>query len=137
MKVYKIFTDSQGCYEAVKQGWSWSAFGLTFFWAVGKKICKVSTMSMSLLGVLSALAFIASAITPEVAIRLSSDLVLVYTGYLLLGFSVFMGLNGNQWHEKMLMIQGYHSQELLVATSVKEAIALHVKHNDENDLLLA
>ena len=38
MKVYKIFKDSIGQYEAVKQGWSWPAFFFEGIWACVKKI---------------------------------------------------------------------------------------------------
>ncbi len=137
MKVYKIHADSQGNYVAVKQGWSWSAFGLTCLWAVSKKIWKISTISMSIFFVLAVLAFIASAITPEAAMQLSRDLVFIYAGYLVLGFSILMGLNGNQWYEKNLSTQGYAYQEMLVAESAKQAVDLYVKQSNENALLVA
>jgi len=137
MKVYKIHADSQGNYVAVKQGWSWAAFGLTCLWAVSKKIWKISTVSISIFFMLTVLAFIASAITPEAASHLSSDLAFIYTGYWLLGFSVLMGLNGNQWYARKLSAQGYHYQEMRVAENANQAVALYVAQNNENDLLIA
>ena len=137
MKVYKIHADSQGNYVAVKQGWSWSAFGLTCLWAVSKKIWKVSTVSMSIFLVLAVLAFVASAITSEAAMQLSHDLLFIYAGYLVLGFSILMGLNGNQWYEKNLSTQGYTYQKMLVAENAKQAIELYVKQSNENALFVA
>jgi len=137
MKVYKIYTDSQGCYEAVKRGWSWSAFWFTCIWAVAKNIWSMSTVSLGFFVVLGVSACTVLAITPEVAVRLSFDLLFIYMGYFLLGFSVFMGLNGHQWQEKGLSIRGYRYQEMVIADSEDEAIELYVTQNDENDVLAA
>ncbi|HHL19510.1 MAG TPA: DUF2628 domain-containing protein [Thiothrix sp.] len=137
MKVYRIHADSQGNYVAVKQGWSWSAFGLTCLWAVSKKIWKVSTVSMGIFLVLAVLAFVASAITSEAAMQLSHDLLFIYVGYLVLGFSILMGLNGNQWYEKNLSTQGYTYQKMLVAENAKQAVELYVKQSNENTLFVA
>ena len=37
MKQYKIFENSLGTIEIVKQGWSWPAFFFGFIWAFTKK----------------------------------------------------------------------------------------------------
>jgi hypothetical protein len=137
MKVYTIYTDSEGNYEAIKQGWSWAAFGLTCLWAVSKKIWKISTVSISIFFILAVLVLVASAIMPEVAQQLSGGLVFIYVSYWLLGFSVLMGLNGNQWYENALPAQGYHYQEIFVAENANKAIALYINKSNENRLLIA
>lgn len=37
MKVYKVFKDRTGKFEAVKEGWSWVAFFFTWCWALLKR----------------------------------------------------------------------------------------------------
>jgi hypothetical protein len=137
MKVYKIYANSQGDYAAAKRGWSWSAFWLTCLWAVRKKIWSMSTVSLSIFFALGVSAFMMLAIPPEIAVRLSVDLLFIYASYLLLGFGVFMGFNGYQWQEKSLSTRGYDYQEMVIATGTREAITFYVKQNDENDLLAA
>lgn len=137
MKVYTIYTDSEGNYEAVKQGWSWAAFFFTCLWAVAQKIWRLSIVSLCIFFVLAVSAFMILAIPPEVATRLSLDLLFIYVGYLLLGFSLLMGLNGHQWQEKSLLRRGYHYQEMVIANSADKAIALYVKQGHDNYLLVA
>ena len=38
MKQYKIFENSSGSRETIKQGWSWPAFFFGFIWAFVKKM---------------------------------------------------------------------------------------------------
>lgn len=137
MKMYKIYESSQGHYKAVKQGWSWPAFGFSCLWAIANRVWRMSTVSLSIFVVLGFLSFMIIAVTPEVATRLSIDLLFIYTGYLLLGVRLLLGLHGNQWYEKTLAIRGYHYQEMVVAHNVKTAIELYIKQNHNNDLLIA
>lgn len=137
MKIYKIYENTQGHYKAVKQGWSWPAFGFSCVWAIAKKIWRMSTVSLSLFILFGFSAFMLLAIPPETATRLSFDLVLIYTGYFLIGIRLLMGLSGNVWYEKSLAIKGYHYQEMVVANNANNAIALYIKQQGENDLLVA
>jgi hypothetical protein len=38
MKQFEVYGNPQGCYEAVGQGWSWTAFSFGPFWALTKKM---------------------------------------------------------------------------------------------------
>lgn len=137
MKVYKIYTNAQGHYQAVKQGWSWPAFGFSCLWAMTNKIWRISTVSLILFIILGLSAFMLLAIPAELITRLSTDLLLIYTGYFLLGICLLMGLNGNVWYEKSLALKGYTYQEMVVANDTQSAIVLYVKQSDENDSLVA
>ena len=133
MKYYKIYTDSKGKPKSVKIGWSWSAFFFTWIWALGKNLWSISTLTSAILALSCILGFFALAITPELALRLSFDLLLIYSGYSVLGFSILMGLKGNDWHENKLLSKNHHFQAIIAANNSNDAITSfinkqHCKH---------
>lgn len=136
MKTYKVYANSKGKNQAVKIGWSWSAFFFTWSWALGKKIWMLTTLTTGVFIMTLTLAFIAMAIIPEFSSRLSFDLLLIYTGYFVLGFSFLMGFNGNKWYENKLLTRGYRFQAFIVAGNPKEAVKFYNKQ-DHNQYFMA
>lgn len=137
MKMYKVYGNLNGNIEAVKMGWSWSAFFFTWVWAVGKRIGMLTTLTTATLVLSLVLSLIAVAIMPEFAAKLSLEFLLIYAGYLALGFSALMGLNGNQWYENKLLTRGYRFQAMIMADNSKEAIAFYSEKNTCSYLMVA
>ncbi len=137
MKIYKIYKNRVGDNKAVKIGWSWSAFCFTLFWVLGKKIWTLTALTKVILVITLGLAFIAVAITPEFAIKISADLLFIYAGYSILGLSILVGLKGNQWYENKLLADGYRFQAIIVADSSKEAVGFHLKKSVNKYLIAA
>ena len=137
MKMYKVYGNLNGNTEAVKMGWSWSAFFFTWVWALGKRIWMLTTLTTGALLLSLVLSFIAVAIEPEFAAKLSLEFLLIYAGYLALGFSTLMGFNGNQWYENKLLTRGYRFQAMIMADNSKEAIAFYSEKNTRRYLMAA
>jgi hypothetical protein len=133
----KMYRSLNGNTEAVKMGWSWSAFFFTWMWALGKRIWMLTTLTTGTLVLSLVLSFIAIAIEPEFATKLSLEFLLIYAGYLALGFSTLMGFNGNQWYENKLLTRGYRFQAMIMADSSKEAIAFYSEKNTRRYLMTA
>lgn len=137
MKNYKIYTDSKGNPKSVKMGCSWSAFFFTWIWALGKNLWSISTLTTSILALSCIIGFFIVAITPELALQLSSELVLIYSGYSVLGFSILMGLKGNYWHESKLLSKNHRFQAIIVADNSKDAITSFINRDSHKHLLVA
>ncbi len=137
MNIYKVYANSQGNSEAVKIGWSWTAFFFTWIWALGKKIWGLTMLTTGILIMTLIVAFITVAIVPEFASKLSFEFLLIYTGYFVLGFSVLMGLNGNQWYENKLLTRGYRFRAFIMADNSKEAVTSYTQKNDDQYLMAA
>lgn len=137
MKIYKVYGNLNGNTEAVKMGWSWSAFFFTWVWALGKRIWILTTLTTAALVLSLVLGFIAVAIEPEFAKKLSLEFLLIYAGYWALGFSALMGFNGNQWYENKLLTRGYRFQAIIMADNSKEAITFYSKKNARRYLMVA
>ena len=137
MKIYKVYGNLNGNTGAVKMGWSWAAFFFTWVWALVKKIWMLTTLTTGALLLLLVLSFIVVAIVPEFSAKLSLEFLLIYAGYLLLGFSALMGFNGNQWYENKLLTRGYRFQAMIMADTSKEAIAFYAGKNTNKYLMVA
>lgn len=137
MNNYKIYTDSKGNPKSVKMGWSWSAFFFTWIWALGKNLWSVSTLTSATLALSCILGFLAVAIRPELALQLSFDLLLIYIGYSVLGFSILMGLKGNDWHENKLRRKNHRFQAIIVAANSNDAITSFIKKNSCKHMMIA
>lgn len=137
MKIYKVYGNLNGKTKAVKKGWSWSAFFFTWVWALVKKIWMLTTLTTGALILSVVLSFVAVAIEPEFAGKLSLELLLIYVGYLVLGFSAVMGFNGNQWYENKLLTRGYRFQAIIMADNSKEAIAFYAEKKANQYLMVA
>ena len=137
MKNYKIYTDTKGNPKSVKMGWSWSAFFFTWIWALEKKLWSISMLTSVILGLSCIIGFFFIAITPELALRFSSDLLLIYSGYSVLGFSILMGLKGNDWHENKLLSRNHRFQAIIAANNSEDAVTFFMNRDNSKYLMAA
>jgi len=95
MKQFDIFEDENGNRDAVKEGFSWPGFFFKWVWAFAK--------GMPGYGLL----FLATATVALILDGLSGaqHVLPVLSG---LSFSMWVGLEGNEWRRKNLIAKGYH-----------------------------
>ena len=108
MKVYKIFKDSRGQYEAVKQGWSWPAFFFVGIWACVKKMWGLGIILIILSIILSFFNFGAEELVS------TDPAFAIFPPFLfLIGITIriLMGAYGNKLREKNLISRGYQYQK--------------------------
>ncbi|MCK5896372.1 MAG: DUF2628 domain-containing protein [Cocleimonas sp.] len=137
MKNYKIYTDQTGHTKTVKIGWSWSAFCFTWIWALKKKIWGMTTLSTVFLMLSCAFSLVLLAITPELATKLSLNFLFIYSGYLILGFCLLMGLNGNQWYENKLLKNGARFQTIIAAENATDAMISYEEKSIDKYVMVA
>ena len=116
MKQFKIYTNPQGTYEAVKQGWSWPAFFFDAIWALVKKMYALG-------GILIAIYIILAVIEELAGINL-----LGFIGEVII--SIVFGIKGNEWRENNLTSRGYEYKGAVNASTPEGAIALYMKESD-------
>ena len=118
MKQYKIFQDSSGNREAVKQGWSWPAFFFSFIWAFAKKqwVLGVAFIIGALVfgSIVGAVGAVGGGEGPDALINIASIVI-----------SIVFGMNGNSWREKNLVARGYEQTDTVTAASHEDAVAMH------------
>jgi hypothetical protein len=137
MKSYKIYTDQTAHTKTDKMGSSWSAFSFTWLWALKKKVWDITTLSTALLILSCAFSLVALAVTPELVTKLSPSLLFIYSGYLMLGFCLLMGLNGNQWYENKLLKNGARFQAVVAAKNSTDAMMFYTKKSTDKYLMIA
>lgn len=124
MKQFKIYTNPQGSYEAVKQGWSWPAFFFGPIWALVKKMWA---LGFGVLGVFFVLGFIGGAVGGELE-QWIDDIMSIGS----LVVTIVFGLNGNKWRETNLESRGFDFKDTVTAANGEGAIALYVKNSSTN-----
>lgn len=123
MKVFKIYVNPEGSYEAVKQGWSWPAWLFGVIWSLTKRLWGLS------IGVLLSffmLRFIAST---------GGDLGKAIGALMTLGglvINICFGAYGNQWREANLLSRGFEYKGNVSAANSDSAIALYLENRSEN-----
>ncbi len=114
MRQFKIYTNPQGSYEAVKQGWSWPAFFFVFIWAVIKK--------MWALGVGFFAGYLALGLIIDIFVgNEATDLVITIVSIII---HIIFGHMGNDWRENNLIKRGYKYKGTLDAFTPEGAVAL-------------
>ena len=127
MKVYKIFKDSIGQYEAVKQGWSWPAFFFVGIWACVKKMWGLGIILIILSIILSFFNFGA-----EKLVSMDPAFAIFLPFLFLIGITIriLMGAYGNKLREKYLISRGYQYQkkdtEFIIAQNPQMAIIQYI-----------
>lgn len=128
MKTYKIFSNPQRQYDAVKQGWSWPGFFFSFIWALIKKMWWLGIglfVLFFLLGVIEGAIELSSG--EEAAMGTSG-----ISGLLSIITSIIFGINGNKWREQKLITRGFEYIDTINANNADAAIALSMKEHDSN-----
>lgn len=124
-KQYRIYENTLGVREAVKQGWSWPAFFFSFIWAFVKKMNAVGG------GVVGGLVFL---IIFFGAIENSSnadsnDALNALFGFVEIALAVVFGVNGNRWRELNLGTRGYQLKGIISAETDESALMLYAKEH--------
>jgi len=124
MKQYKIYSNPQGSYEAVKQGWSWPAFFFNCIWAMVKKMWGIGV------GVLvSFFAIGVGVLVSSVALGASGQGAGALLDVISIILYIIFGINGNKWRENNLQKRGYDYKNTATAENPEGAIALYMKEN--------
>jgi hypothetical protein len=119
MKTYKIFVNTQGTSEAVKQCWSWPGFFFNIIWALVKRMWVLGAILMILT---FALGFVEGTIEVSSGKEAASGISAI-TSILNLVVAVIFGVNGNRWREKNLLSRDYKYQDTVDAQNPEAAIA--------------
>ena len=122
MKQFKVYANPQGCYEAVQQGWSWTAFSFGPFWAMNKKMWAlgfgVLVVSVVIWGIAIA------------TIGMENANLLINVGSV--GQCIVFGAYGIKWQQTYLESRGFVFKDTVTAANAKGAIELYMKNNSEN-----
>jgi hypothetical protein len=124
MKQFKVYANPQGCYEAVKQGWSWTAFSFGPFWALTKKMWAVG---FGVIGVSIVLGGIAIA-----SIGMEHANLIINVGSVVQ--CVVFGAYGSKWQQTHLESSGFVFKNTVTAANAKGAIVRYMKNSSENQI---
>ena len=116
MKQYNIFQHLSGTREAVKQGWSWTAFSFVWMWAIMKKMWGIGVSGLMALLVCS-----------SVMVVWDSTWAIALGNIISLIIFIIFGIYGNSWQEKSLVARGYEQVDTVTAANVEGALALYLK----------
>jgi hypothetical protein len=102
MKNYKVF-EKNGHKVAVKQGWSWPGFFLSWIWAFNKKLLLHGVICLATNVIFAAI-----------------PVKNIMSPYFLVS-GILFGLKGNKWREEQLLKSGYCLAGTVQAKSPAEA----------------
>ena len=122
MKQFKVYANPQGCYEAVQQGWSWTAFSFGPFWVLTKKMWA---LGFGVIGVSIVLGGIAVA-----SIGMEHANLIINVGSVVQ--CVVFGAYGSKWQKNNLESRGFVFKDTGTAANAKGAIELYMKNSSEN-----
>jgi hypothetical protein len=114
MKTYKIYKNSSGQVEAVKQGWSWPGFFFTSIWCLVKGLYGLGA------GLL--IAFLIARV-----MSVESEAINALTSLAGLGVAIWLGVSGNEMRGKKLQGKGYEFVSTIDANSPEDAVAEFAK----------
>ena len=109
MKEFQIYKNNLGNYEAIKIGWSWPAFFLSWAWFFYKKMYKEGAFVIIVLGALS--------FVPD-------DFTFPYLIAIIIFFNA--GRMGNEWLGDSLEERGYKKRRKINALNSDAAISQYV-----------
>lgn len=123
MKNYSIYVNPIGDCVAVKNGWSWPAFFLTWMWACYKKL-----PAPAIIGIL---------IEIFVKFILPFNIDAVDAGVALFMFNLIMpivfGAAGNGWVKARLISKGYSIEGSVSAASLEGAVLVFKTGNQQDN----
>ena len=120
MKTFKILVNPENNAKAVKQGWSWSGFFLTFIWAISNNLIFVSILSVCIIA-------LPAFLDKYFAITLGIPILKGWLLYFLVG--IFLGYRGNYMIEEKLIEEGYTFDDTIISENPDAAVALWLKNN--------
>ena len=119
MRIFDVYEHPVHGYQAVKKGFSWPAFGFTFFWAFVKKMWA---LGLAFFVIFLIIEFVGSGIE-----GLGGELI-VYIGLMVV--FVIIGMEGNDFRRKHLSKRGFKKLSTVHAETPDAAIASVFKDND-------
>ena len=112
-----IYANPQGSYEAVKQGWSWTASSFGPFWALTKKMWA---LGFGVIGVSIVLGGIAVA-----SIGMEHANLIINVGSVVQ--CVVFGAYGSKWQQTHLESRGFVFKDTVTAADDKGAVEVYMK----------
>jgi len=117
MKHFNIYSNPQGNYIAIKQGWSWFGAILTFIWAFFNKMWAIGITVLFIIILLTVIGgFVGEKIDNIISIIWNATIAIVF------------GMNGNEWKSNSLISRGYEFQDTVSASNSEGAIAQFLKN---------
>ncbi|MFD1259347.1 DUF2628 domain-containing protein [Entomomonas asaccharolytica] len=132
MNNYKIFKNSLGIYEAVKQGWSWPAFFFGIIWTFVKRIWWLG-FGLFIISIL--LQTIVGAAVKDMPIEEAIPIINGIGSVFGIVVCFLLGMYGNSLREKNLISRGYTQVAIITAESPQQAITQFLE-GDNSQLLM-
>jgi hypothetical protein len=116
MRVFDVYKHPRYGFEAVKRGFSWSAFLVPSVWAVRRGLGYTTVLLVVTTTLMFDIAQIASVWIKEPSVQL------LLLGVLVALFGWRPGVSGYRWHAKALQDENFHFTCTIVAENRRQAI---------------
>jgi hypothetical protein len=116
MRVFDIYKHPRHGYEAVKRGFSWTAFLVPSVWAVRRGLGYTTVVLVVTTTLMFDIAQIASVWIQQPSVQLALLVCLVVI------FGLRPGFRGYRWHAKALQEDDFHFTCTVIADSRRQAI---------------
>lgn len=116
MRVFDIYSHPRYGFQAVRRGFSWSAFLVPSVWAVRRGLGYTTVLLVVTTTLMFDIAQVASVWVKEPAFQLATLALLVVV------FGWRPGFNGYHWHAKALQQEDFHFTCTVVADNARQAI---------------
>ncbi len=116
MRVFDIYKHPRYGFEAVKRGFSWSAFLVPSVWAVRRGLGYTTVLLVVTTTLMFDIAQIASHWIKVPSVQL------ILLGVLVVAFGLKPGFRGYRWHAQALKDEKYHFTCTVIADTRRQAI---------------
>ena len=116
MRVFDVYKHPRHGFEAVRRGFSWSAFLVPSVWAVRRGLGYTTVLLVVTTTLMFDIAQIASVWIKEPSVQL------LLLGVLVALFGWRPGVSGYRWHAKALQDENFHFTCTIVAENRRQAI---------------
>jgi hypothetical protein len=116
MRVFDVYKHPRHGFEAVRRGFSWSAFLVPSVWAVRRGLGYTTVLLVVTTTLMFDIAQIASVWIKEPSVQL------LLLGVLVALFGWRPGVSGYRWHAKALQDEDFHFTCTIVAENRRQAI---------------
>lgn len=131
MRVFDIYKHPNYGLEAVRRGFSWSAFLVPSVWAVRRGLGYTTVLLVITTTLMFDIAQIASHWIHQPVIQLALLALLVVL------FGIRPGFNGYRWHAKALREENFHFTCTVVADNRRQAIKAANDDNYQSEVKIA
>lgn len=116
MRVFDIYRHPRYGFQAVRRGFSWSAFLVPSVWAVRRGLGYTTVLLVVTTTLMFDIAQVASVWIKEPAFQMAALALLV------VAFGWRPGFNGYHWHARALQQEDFHFTCTVVADNARQAI---------------